>query len=90
MGFAPLFEEERRQKMKMLKQVVKIMKNKEQINRPRKFYRDIFIIYFVKVLCKFWEIKDLLSYISPIRYLGEDKTAEKNCTNLFSYSDISS
>ena len=53
MGFAPLFEEERRQKMKMLKQVVKIMKNKEQINRPRKFYRDIFIIYFVKVLCKF-------------------------------------
>ena len=43
MGFAPLFEEERRQKMKMLKQVVKIMKNKEQINRPRKFYRNIFI-----------------------------------------------
>ena len=44
MGFAPLFEEERRQKMKMLRQMVKITKNKEQINRPRKFYRKILIL----------------------------------------------
>ena len=31
MGFAPLFEEERRKKIKMLRNVVKIMKNKAQI-----------------------------------------------------------
>jgi len=33
MGFAPLFEEERRQKMKMLKQVVKIMSDKKNNDR---------------------------------------------------------
>ena len=35
MGFAPLFEEERRKKIKMLKQVVRIMKEEEQMKEKQ-------------------------------------------------------